>query len=152
MKAKERTKAKLSFNTAKNNKRAGNITSAYGFVSESAGVDCSGYVSSTYNFSNKQGTYYFRDTLGHKLNSLSNLKQMDFAVKINASGRHVVLYDSRFVQNSRFVYNIYDSTTDGLDQNGGTVKKDKVSKRTVNGDYLKRYTYKTPWCQAGSTL
>ncbi len=138
--------AKLSFNNAKDNKRAGNTTSAYGFVSDSAGVDCSGYVSSTYNFSNKQGTYYFRDTLGHKLNSLNNLKQMDFAVKINASGRHVVLYDSKFEQN-----NIYDATTNSVDHNGGTIKKEKVSKRMVNGVYLKRYTYKTPWCQAGST-
>ena len=147
--------AKLSFNTAKNNKRAGNTNNENGFISASAGVDCSGYVSSTYNFSNKQGTYYFRDDLGHSLNNVGNLKQMDFAVSIDTTGsvssrvRHIVLFDRKASGGQG--YYIYDSTTDSTNQNGGTEKKDRVSWHMVNNDYFNKYLCKTPWFQAGST-
>ena len=132
-----------AFSLTINDYRSGDV-SPKDFKGVATGLDCSGLVSSAYRFSSKYNTGGLQNDVGHVLGGLQDLRQMDFAVK---SGDHVVLFDRK---NNKDEYQIIDATTTTTSSQGVEIKIEKVSLRVVNGTYMNRFVYRTPWCQANS--
>ncbi|MBR6109842.1 MAG: hypothetical protein IKQ36_08915 [Clostridia bacterium] len=129
---------------------AGNT--AHTSVSNTTGLDCSGYASYLYLLGTHRSTKYFYNN-GYWINgsssnskyscSVSNLKYMDYMVKYSegSSNNHVVVFFSRNAYTGKF--SIYESTTNN--------SIEKTTYRNVSTSYLQNYYLKTPYLCGGTS-
>ncbi|MEG1560098.1 MAG: hypothetical protein RR398_04460 [Clostridia bacterium] len=116
---------------------AGNLNSNNQYIEGSAGVDCSGFAGSAYDFSEKWGTSNFQGSFGHAI-LRNNLQLMDIMVK----NGHCMLYYGR--NSNTKGYYVYESTTAG--------GLNKTVYREVSSSYAEQFDAKTPWCIANSSI
>ena len=109
-------------------KFAGNINCNGGWKSNTAGLDCSGFVSAAYGFTTKYNTTSFA-SMG---SPTSSILSMDYYV---ASGSHILLYNGD--QNTTTIYS-KESTTSGTD-------KTKNYTRTKSWLSTNGYVARTLW-------
>ena len=98
----------------------GNINSV--IVSNTIGLDCSGYACSAYGFTSRTNTegFLFNNAYGHEV--VGELQSMDLIVKANT---HCYLYDDKVEYPSGLIqYWVYDCTR------GGNI--DRTSRRLIN--------------------
>ena len=113
---------------------AGNVRNAgLGYISGTAGLDCSGFVGSAYGMTVKRATSWFLSNAGTVINR-SELQPMDMLVKDG----HIMLFVSVSTSGT---YTIYDCTS----TDSTNARVDKVSLRTEPLSYVSGFTAKTPW-------
>lgn len=119
---------------------AGNVNpTSKSKVANTAGLDCSGFVSAAYGFSGKQGTSYF-STFGSEVTT-DTIDTMDFIVRYNYSNKanHVLLfYNWQANDKSKMLI---------IEANNPNDYDDKTLIRIVNtDDYLNNgYVMRSPW-------
>ncbi len=134
---------------------AGNINKNNHYVSNTAGLDCSGFVSYAYSIGSAKTTEYFYNNgvavsvggngtgnqYAHNSVALANMESMDYLLKYNSSTpstNHVMLY----VSFSNNYLTIYDSTT--------ISNIDKVSLRHPSSSDMSGYVLKSPYACGGT--
>lgn len=88
---------------------AGNIQCSGGYKSGTAGLDCSGFVSTVYGYSTKQSTTSLASSSDFRTITTSQLQYMDILVE---AGDHVVMFKT-----DHFGLNVdtYEATTSGVE-------------------------------------
>lgn len=119
----------------KGNAVAGNMcTETDKRIVGTVGLDCSGFASSVYGFTEKKGSYYFT-TYGTSIDK-SEMRYMDILVR---SG-HVMIYGGEFEYelsngSTEIRWTVYDASTDA----GRTME------RVVTQSYCRNYVARNPW-------
>lgn len=119
---------------------AGNVKSKdssgkrQGHISETIGLDCSGFISSAYGLTRKESTVTLKDTRNfYEVANLKNLQAGD--ILVSSEEGHVYLYTGRNGTN----YVVYDCNS----------SKDtgKVLKREITEEHIQKFNYvgRTPW-------
>lgn len=110
-----------------------NITSGYGYIPGTAGIDCSGFVQAVFNIKDsKLSTYTLFNNYFVKIN-LSDIKHMDI---LDRPSDHVVIFDRWGTLNGVYGAFTYESTPDtALGGIQGT-KKYFLSMDEINNGYI----------------
>ena len=137
------------------NYTAGNINKTNGYVSTTAGLDCSGFVSYAYSLGSHHKTKYFNNNgvavsvggggsgnqYSHNSTALANMEPMDYLLKYiseSSNSNHIMLFSS-FSNNT---LTIYDSTT--------MTSNDNVSVRHPTSNNMTGYVLKSPYACGGT--
>lgn len=110
-----------------------NTEAGYGYITGTAGIDCSGFVQATFNIKDyKLSTSTLFNQYFTQIN-MSDLKHMDI---LDKPGDHVVIFDRWGTYNGIYGAFTYESTTD--DTYGGIqgVKKYFISMNEINKGYI----------------
>ncbi len=110
-----------------------NANSALGYITGTAGMDCSGFVQSAFNIVDyKQSSSSLLTSYFTKI-SLSNLQHMDI---LDKPGSHVVIFDKWGTQNGVSGAFTYESTTDQTYGGIQGTKRYFLSMNTINSGYI----------------
>ncbi len=114
---------------------AGNVNTeaGYGYISGTAGIDCSGFVQATFNIQDyKQSTSSLFDKYFTKI-SLDDIKHMDI---LDKPADHVVIFDKWGTLNGIYGAYTYESTTDDFYGGIQGTKKYFLSMDEINKGYI----------------
>ncbi len=110
-----------------------NANSGLGYVTGTAGMDCSGFVQSAFNIVDyKQSSSSLLSSYFTKI-SLSNIQHMDI---LDKPGSHVVIFDKWGTQNGVSGAYTYESTTDQTYGGIQGTKRYFLSMNTINNGYI----------------